>query len=53
MIRDFIAAVGGERPNSIEVHRALDCTPPGICAIESLEQGGAVIPVPDFRQVKT
>jgi hypothetical protein len=52
MMQDFIAAVRGERPNSIDVHRALDYTLPGICALESLEQGGAVVPVPDPRRMQ-
>ncbi len=51
MMKDFIAAVHGEQEPAIDVYRGLDYTVPGICAMESLAQGGAVIPVPDFREV--
>ena len=49
MMKDFIAAVRGERPSPIDACRALDYTVPGICALESVAQGGAVVQVPDFR----
>lgn len=49
MMQDFIAAVRGERPSPIDAARALDYSVPGICAQESVAQGGAAIRVPDFR----
>jgi predicted dehydrogenase len=49
MLRDFLAAVRGEQPAPIDLHRALDYTLPGIVAVESHRQGGAVLPVPDSR----
>jgi len=50
MMKDFLAAVRGERPPAIDVYQGLDYTVPGICAMESLAQGGAPIRVPDFRE---
>ena len=49
MMKDFLGAIRGERDSPIDACRALDYTVPGICAIESVAQGGAAIPVPDFR----
>ncbi len=49
MLKDFFAAVREGAPPAIDVYRALDYTVPGICALESIAQGGAPIPVPDFR----
>lgn len=52
MIKDFLAAIREGKPTPIDVYRALDYTVPGICAMESVAQGGAVIAVPDFRAEK-
>ena len=49
MLKDFLSAVEGDETPPIDVYRALDYTVPGICSIESVAQGGAVVPVPDFR----
>jgi predicted dehydrogenase len=49
MLKDFLAVVRGEAPPPIDVFRALDYTVPGILAVESHRQGGASLPVPDFR----
>jgi hypothetical protein len=49
MLRDFLAAVRGEQPPAIDVHRALDYTIPGILAVESNRRGGAAVEVPDSR----
>jgi hypothetical protein len=50
MLRDFIRAVQRNEAPPIDVFRALDYTVPGICALESVEAGGAPVPVPDFRE---
>lgn len=49
LLRDFLAAVRGERPAPIDVDRGLDYTLPGICAIESAALGGMPVTVPDSR----
>ena len=49
LLQDFLAAVRGERPSPIDVHRALDYTLPGICARDSAASGGAPVTVPDSR----
>ena len=49
MMKDFLAAIRGEQPTTIDVYRGLDYTVPGICALESMERGGAAVAVPDFR----
>jgi predicted dehydrogenase len=50
LLPEFMAAVGGEGGSPIDVHRALDYTLPGICAIASAEAGGAPVAVPDSRE---
>jgi hypothetical protein len=49
MMRDFAAAVLGERPNPFDIHRALDFHLPGLMADLSAERGGVVVEVPDSR----
>jgi hypothetical protein len=49
LLRDFLAAVRGERPAPIDVYRGLDYTLPGILAIESANANGAPMEVPDPR----
>lgn len=49
MLRDFLAAVRGEKRSPIDVYTGLDYTLPGICAITSAEQQGAPITVEDPR----
>ncbi|MDQ3854872.1 MAG: hypothetical protein M3281_00585, partial [Chloroflexota bacterium] len=49
LVRDFLSAVRGEAPLPIDLHRGLDYTLPGICALESAARGGAPVPVPDTR----
>ena len=46
---DFVAAVLGEQPSPIDVHMAVDMTLPGICAIQSIEEGRTV-EIPDLSQ---
>jgi predicted dehydrogenase len=49
MLRDFLAAVRGEKPSPIDVYRGLDYTLPGIYAIESAGLQGAPVTVDDPR----
>ncbi|MDQ3700713.1 MAG: Gfo/Idh/MocA family oxidoreductase [Chloroflexota bacterium] len=52
IVRDFVAAVrSGEAP-PIDVFRALEYTVPGLISEQSIAQGGAPLPVPDFRQLE-
>ena len=51
MVKDFIAAIERDEPPPIDVYRALDCTLPGICAVESVTSGGQVVSVPDPRRM--
>ena len=49
MLRDFLAAVRGEKASPIDVYTGLDYTLPGIYAVESALQQGAPILVDDPR----
>ncbi|MCC6422530.1 MAG: Gfo/Idh/MocA family oxidoreductase [Phycisphaerales bacterium] len=49
VLRDFIAAVRGEIPCPIDIHRALDMTLPGLMSQQSILQDGAWMEVPDSR----
>lgn len=49
MLRDFLAAVRGEKPSPIDVFTGLDYTLPGIYATISAEQQGAPVTVEDPR----
>ena len=49
MLRDFLAAVRGEKPSPIDVYTGLDYTLPGIYAVESAKQNGAPLAVDDPR----
>ena len=51
LLKEFFAAVRGERESPIDVYRALDYTVPGICAVISAESGGRAVEVPDFRRL--
>lgn len=46
---DFVAAVRGERPNPIDVHRGMDMTLPGLVSQQSIAQDSAWLDVPDSR----
>ncbi len=50
MLRDFITAIKRNETPPIDVYQALDYTIPGLCAVDSVEQGGALIAMPDFRR---
>jgi predicted dehydrogenase len=49
--RDFVRAILDNRPPPIDVYRAMDYTVPGLISEQSIAQGGAPLPVPDFRQL--
>ncbi len=49
LLKDFLAAIRGEREIPIDVHRALDYTIPGIVALESAAAGGTPLLAPDSR----
>lgn len=49
LLPEFLAAIRGEHPSPIDVHRALDYTLPGILAITSAQAGGIPQNVPDSR----
>lgn len=49
LLQDFIATIRGERTSTIDVHRALDYTLPGIYASVSAEAGGVPQRVPNSR----
>jgi len=50
VVRDFVAAVRSGDAPPIDVYRALDYTVPGLVSEQSIAQGGAPVPVPDFRE---
>ena len=49
VVRDFVDAILSGSPPPVDVYTALDYTAPGLISEESIERGGAVRPVPDFR----
>ena len=49
MMEAFGRALADGKPSPIDVYRALDYCVPGIVATQSLANGGAVVPVPDFH----
>ncbi|NOY81272.1 MAG: Gfo/Idh/MocA family oxidoreductase [Kiritimatiellaeota bacterium] len=48
--REFADCILHDTPSPIDVFRAMDYTVPGICAVRSIEQGGAPVPIPDLRE---
>lgn len=50
VLQDFIAAVRGQIPCPIDIHKALDMTLPGLISQQSILKDGAWIEVPDSRQ---
>jgi predicted dehydrogenase len=49
MLIAFARALLDGTPSPIDVYQALDCSVPGIVALASRANGGAPVPVPDFR----
>ncbi len=48
--REFADCILNDTPPPIDIHRAMDYTVPGICAVQSIKQGGAPVPIPDLRE---
>jgi len=49
--REFAECILNDTPSPIDVYRAMDYTVPGICAVQSTEQGGAAVDIPDLREL--
>jgi hypothetical protein len=49
MLTHFLAAVNAERPNPIDVHRAMDMTLPCLISQQSIRDGGIWMDVPNSR----
>jgi predicted dehydrogenase len=49
VVKDFVDAALGEREAAIGIYDALEWTAAGLCSQISIEQDGASIKVPDFR----
>ena len=49
---DFLAAIRSDRPNPIDVYKAVEMSAPGICAHTSALSGGNPVPIPDYRSTK-
>ncbi|MEW6358592.1 MAG: Gfo/Idh/MocA family oxidoreductase [Planctomycetota bacterium] len=49
-IMDFCDAITGRKPCPIGVHEAMDMTLPGLVSQQSIQQGGAWLPVSDSRE---
>lgn len=48
-IRDFVEAVANGTPPPVDVYTALEWTAAGLCSQTSIENGGVLIKVPNFR----
>ncbi len=49
MLGEWVEILRGERPNPIDVHRALDMTLPCLISQQSIQQGAVWLDVPDSR----
>jgi predicted dehydrogenase len=49
-VMDFVDAVQGRKSPTIDIHRALDMTLPGLVSQESIRRGGEWLDVPDSRE---
>ncbi|GIV79700.1 MAG: glycosyl hydrolase family 109 protein 1 [Litorilinea sp.] len=49
-VMDFIDAVQGRKAPTIDIHKAMDMTLPGLVSQESIRRGGEWLEVPDSRQ---
>jgi predicted dehydrogenase len=49
LLQDFLRSIREGTKPPIDAYRGLDYTVPGIVARQSAEQGGVLLPVPDFR----
>jgi len=50
MIEDFLDSIRNDTRPPIDIYAALDMSLPGLCAHESALQGGAPVPIPDWRE---
>jgi predicted dehydrogenase len=46
----FLTAIRENKRPPVDAYRAADYTLPGICAVQSAEQGGVPVVIPDFRK---
>jgi predicted dehydrogenase len=49
MIQDFMRSLRADAPSPIDIHAALDMTLPGLCALDSVRNGGAPVSIPNWR----
>ena len=49
MLAEWVEMLRGERPNPIDVHRAMDMTLPCLISQDSIQQGGVWLDVPNSR----
>ena len=47
---DFVDAIQGRKPPTVDIDYAMDMTLPGLVSQESIRQGGAWLPVPNSRE---
>jgi hypothetical protein len=51
-VRDFVDSILNDTDPPIDIFTALDMTVPGLVSESSIQHGGTVLPVPDFRTIK-
>ena len=49
-VMDFVDAVQGRKPPTVDIHAAMDMTLPGLVSQESIRCGGEWLTVPDSRE---
>jgi predicted dehydrogenase len=49
MIQDFMKCIREDTPPPLDIYAALDMTLLGLCAYQSAMNGGAPVPIPDWR----
>ena len=49
LLRDFLESIESGRPAPIDARRAFELTVPGLVALESIQQGGVWLDVPQVR----
>ena len=48
--RSFLDAILEDKDPPVDVYRSMDYTVPGICAVQSGQQGGQTVEIPDLRE---
>ncbi|MFA5864540.1 MAG: Gfo/Idh/MocA family oxidoreductase [Phycisphaerae bacterium] len=48
MVDDFVRSILEDKQPPLDVYKALDMTVPGLCAVDSAQKGGELVPVPIF-----